>query len=79
MRIRKTIVLAGVIGLSGCASQDGMRADAGSPYPAWCADAARQLREAQLPGSPAPSAESLPRECREGASGIRIFGTPTSG
>lgn len=76
MRIRQTIVLAGVIGLSGCVSQDEIRADAGSRYPAWCADAARQLREAQLPGSPAPSAESLPRECREAAPGIRIGGRP---
>jgi len=74
MRIRQVLMLAGVIGLAGCASQDDIRADAGSRYPAWCADAARQLRDAQIPGSREPSASSLPKECREASQSIRIGG-----
>jgi len=79
MRIRQMMVLTAAIGLGGCASQDDLRADAGSHYPAWCADAARQLREAQIPGSPAPGASALPKECREPEQRIRIGGTPKPG
>lgn len=69
----------GLAGLAGCASQDDIRADAGSRFPAWCANAERQLRDAQVPGSPAPRVTSLPKECRDVPSRIRIGGAPKPG
>ncbi|MCD9006364.1 hypothetical protein LDO31_08970 [Luteimonas sp. XNQY3] len=74
MRIPKTLVLAGVIGLGGCTSQQEYRADSGYPYPAWCAELERQVRDTPPPKSRERSRNSLPPQCREATTGIRFGG-----
>lgn len=73
MRMQKMLMSAVLIGLGGCASQQDYHADSGSPYPTWCAEVERQMRDTQPPASRENRRSSLPPECREQAEGIRIW------
>lgn len=72
MRIRPVLVLAGVTALGGCASQQNDRADSGYPYPVWCIEVERQVRNTPQPESRERIRSSLPPQCREATTGIRF-------
>lgn len=64
----------GLVLLSGCASTYEPSADAGSPYPAWCAELVRNHARMSDPGAGGkPLSElNLPPECRDGDYTIRL-------
>ncbi|MCW5580008.1 MAG: hypothetical protein KIS72_01515 [Luteimonas sp.] len=70
--MRVAIVLLALALPTGCASTYEPAADAGSPFPSWCADIARQQRDMPSPRDGSSYGVGLPPECTE-ATSVPLF------
>lgn len=66
--MRTAIALLALALPTGCASTYEPPVDAGSPFPSWCADIARQQRDMPPPRKGPSHGVSLPPECTEARS-----------
>lgn len=66
--MRTATALLALALLAGCASTYEPAVDAGSPFPSWCADIARQQRDMPQPRKGPAHGVRLPPECTEARS-----------